>query len=76
MSLQMTSCYHDLSSALRLDPSCPEAQALLKRLKETAEDSHQAAVDKALKGELSDALGKINTALEYNPNKAQYYLFR
>uniref|UniRef100_A0A671RJB3 Uncharacterized protein n=1 Tax=Sinocyclocheilus anshuiensis TaxID=1608454 RepID=A0A671RJB3_9TELE len=22
------------------------------------------------------ALGKINTALEYNPNKAQYYLFR
>ncbi|RXN22660.1 tetratricopeptide repeat 16 isoform X1 [Labeo rohita] len=73
---QMTSCYHDLSSALRLDPSCPEAQALLKRLKETAEDSHQAAVDKALKGELSDALGKINTALEYNPNKAQYYLFR
>ncbi|KAL0192771.1 hypothetical protein M9458_011067, partial [Cirrhinus mrigala] len=71
----MTSCYYDLRSALRLEPSCPEAQALLKRLKEAAEDSHQAAVDKALKGELSDALGKINTALEYNPDKAQYYLF-
>ncbi|XP_042612670.1 tetratricopeptide repeat protein 16 isoform X1 [Cyprinus carpio] len=73
---QMTLCYHDLRSALRLKPCCPEAQALLKRLKEAAKDSHQAAVDKALKGELSDALGKINTALEYNPNKAQYYLFR
>ncbi|XP_016383352.1 tetratricopeptide repeat protein 16-like isoform X1 [Sinocyclocheilus rhinocerous] len=73
---QMTLCYHDLRSALRLKPCCPEAQALLKRLKEAADDSHQAAVDKALKGELSDALGKINTALEYNPNKAQYYLFR
>ncbi|KAK2911666.1 hypothetical protein Q8A67_003799 [Cirrhinus molitorella] len=73
---QMTLCYHDLRSAIRLKPSCPEAQALLRRLKDAAEDSHQAAVDKALKGELSDALGKINTALEYNPNKAQYYLFR
>uniref|UniRef100_A0A672LXM5 Tetratricopeptide repeat domain 16 n=1 Tax=Sinocyclocheilus grahami TaxID=75366 RepID=A0A672LXM5_SINGR len=73
---QMTLCYHDLRSALRLKPCCPEAQALLKKLKEAADDSHQAAVDKALKGELSDALGKINTALEYNPNKAQYYLFR
>ncbi len=72
----MTLCHHDLRSALRLKPCCPEAQALLKRLKEAAEDSHQAAVDKALKEELSDALGKINTALEYNPNKAQYYLFR
>ncbi|XP_026107545.1 tetratricopeptide repeat protein 16 isoform X3 [Carassius auratus] len=73
---QMTLCYHDLRSALRLKPCCPEAQALLKRMKDVAKDSHQAAVNKALKGELSDALGKINTALEYNPNKAQYYLFR
>lgn len=76
MSPQMTLCYHDLRSALRLKPCCPVALALLKRLKEAAEHSHQAAVDKALKGELSDALRKINSALEHNPSKAQYYLFR
>ncbi|KAI7812428.1 putative tetratricopeptide repeat protein 16-like [Triplophysa rosa] len=73
---QMTLCYHDVRSALRLKPSCQEASALLKKLQETAERSHHAAVDKALMGELSDALGKINTALEYNPSKAHYYLFR
>lgn len=73
---QMTLCYHDLRSALRLKPCCPVAHALLKRLKEAAENAHQAAVDKALKGELSDALRKINSALKYNPSKAQYYLFR
>lgn len=73
---QMTFCYHDLTSALRLKPCCPVAHALMKRLKEVAEHAHQAAVNKALKGELSDALRKINSALEYNPTKAQYYLFR
>ncbi|XP_077087884.1 tetratricopeptide repeat protein 16-like isoform X2 [Siphateles boraxobius] len=73
---QMTLCYHDLRSALRLKPCCPVALALLKRLKEAAENAHHAAVDKALKGELSDALRNINSALKYNPSKAQYYLFR
>lgn len=76
MSPQMILCCHDLKSALRMKPCCPEALALLERLKEAAEESHQAAVDKALKGELSDALGKINSAMEFIPNKAQYYLFR
>ncbi|XP_051980275.1 tetratricopeptide repeat protein 16 [Xyrauchen texanus] len=73
---QMILCYHDLRSALRLNPSCPEAHLLMKRLKEAAENSHQAAVEKELMGELSDALSKINTALEHNPSKAHYYLFR
>nr|XP_021326661.1 tetratricopeptide repeat protein 16-like [Danio rerio] len=73
---QMTLCCHDLKSALSMKPCCPEALALLGRLKEAAEESHQAAVDKALKGELSEALGKINSAMEFIPNKAQYYLFR
>ncbi|XP_056313142.1 tetratricopeptide repeat protein 16 [Danio aesculapii] len=73
---QMNLCYHDLKSALRMKPCCPEALALLERLKEAAEETHQAAVDKALKGELSDSLGKINSAMEFIPNKAQYYLFR
>ncbi|XP_067294209.1 tetratricopeptide repeat protein 16 isoform X2 [Pseudorasbora parva] len=73
---QMTLCYHDLISALRLKPCCPVAHAMLKKQKEAAEDAHQAAVNKALKGELSEALRKINNALGYNPTKGQYYLFR
>ncbi|XP_051552626.1 tetratricopeptide repeat protein 16 [Myxocyprinus asiaticus] len=73
---QMILCNHDLRSALRLNPGCPEAHELMKRLKEAAEHSHQAAVEKALMGEFSDALAKINTALEHNPSKANYYLFR
>lgn len=76
MCPQMTLCYHDVRSALRLKPGCQEASALLKNLQEMAERSHHAAVEKTLMGELSDALGKINTALEYNPKKARYYLFR
>nr|XP_055056720.1 tetratricopeptide repeat protein 16 isoform X3 [Misgurnus anguillicaudatus] len=73
---QMALCYHDLRSAVRLKPGHPEALVMLKRLQESAEHYHRAAVDKELMGELTDALGKINTALDYNPSKARYFLFR
>ncbi|TRY95844.1 hypothetical protein DNTS_021381 [Danionella cerebrum] len=73
---QMTNCYHDLRSALTSKPSSLEALELLKMLKEAAEECHQNAVEKALKGDLSAALRKINCALEYNPRRAQYHLFR
>ncbi|XP_060763912.1 tetratricopeptide repeat protein 16 [Neoarius graeffei] len=69
-------CYYDLKAALRLNPSCPEARALLEIMEQGAECSHQQAVTKAVEGKLSDALGKITTALELNPENAQYYLFR
>lgn len=69
-------CYYDLKAALRLNPSCPEARALLEMMEQGAECSRQKAVTKAGEGEMSDALGKISTALELNPENAQYYLFR
>lgn len=69
-------CYYDLKAALRLNPSCPEARALLEMMEQGAECSHQQAVNKAVEGALSDALGKITTALELNPENAQYYIFR
>ncbi|KAK2845617.1 hypothetical protein Q7C36_010471 [Tachysurus vachellii] len=73
---QLTLCYYDLKAALRLNPSCLEAQALLEMMEKGAECSRQQAVTKAVEGELSDALRKITTALELNPQNAQYYLFR
>ncbi|MCJ8746895.1 hypothetical protein PDJAM_G00146940 [Pangasius djambal] len=68
--------YYDLKAALRLNPSCPEARALLEMMEQGAQCSRQQAVTKALEGELFDALGKITTAIELNPENAQYYLLR
>ncbi|KAI4876557.1 hypothetical protein NFI96_016602, partial [Prochilodus magdalenae] len=69
-------CYYDLKAALRLNPCCAAALSLLKEVEEAAECSRQQAVSKAVEGELTDALGKITTALEKHPEKPQYYLFR
>ncbi|XP_062873774.1 tetratricopeptide repeat protein 16 isoform X2 [Trichomycterus rosablanca] len=69
--------YHQLNqAALKLNPNCPEAQTLLMKLEQVAQSCRQQAVTKAVAGELSDSLSKITTALEHNPEKAQYYLFR
>ncbi|XP_036454650.1 tetratricopeptide repeat protein 16 [Colossoma macropomum] len=73
---QAALCYYDLKAALRLNPSCADALSLLEEMKEAAECSQQQAVSKAVEGELTDALSKITTAVEKNPEKAQYYLFR
>lgn len=74
--LQPMLCYYDLKAALNLNTSCPEARAMLEMMEQGAECSRQQAVTKAVEGELSDALGKITTAVELNPENAQYYLFR
>ena len=74
--LQAALWYYDLKAALRLNPSWAEALSLLEEMKEKAECSRQQAVFKAVEGELTDALSKITTAVEKNPEKAQYYLFR
>ncbi|XP_053337679.1 tetratricopeptide repeat protein 16 [Clarias gariepinus] len=69
-------CYYDLKAALRLNTSCPEAQALLDMMAQGAECSRQQAVTNAVEGELSQALEKISTALELNPENSQYYVLR
>ncbi|XP_055775136.1 tetratricopeptide repeat protein 16 [Salvelinus fontinalis] len=73
---QVKMCYHDLRSALTLSPSCPEAGALLGQLEEASERARQQAVSRALAGELTEALSKINTALEHCPETGRHYLFR
>ncbi|XP_041756647.1 tetratricopeptide repeat protein 16 isoform X2 [Coregonus clupeaformis] len=73
---QVKMCYHDLRSALALSPSCPEAGALLDQLEEASERARQQAVSRALAGELTEALTKINMALEHCPETGQHYLFR
>ncbi|XP_066511003.1 tetratricopeptide repeat protein 16-like [Hoplias malabaricus] len=73
---QKVLCYYDLKAALGLNPTCTDALSLLREMEEAAECAQQQAVSKAVEGELTDALGKISTAVEQNPEKAEYYLFR
>ncbi|XP_029915577.1 tetratricopeptide repeat protein 16-like [Myripristis murdjan] len=73
---QMVLCYHDVKSALALNPVCPQASALLLQLQERAEKARQEAVNRALSGRLPDALTKINTALQHCPQDGHLYLFR
>ncbi|XP_025752650.1 tetratricopeptide repeat protein 16 isoform X8 [Oreochromis niloticus] len=69
-------CYHDVRLALALNPTCPMAGALQLQLREASEQARQRAVDKALCGELPEALCMINIALANSPEDARLYLFR
>ncbi|XP_039906548.1 tetratricopeptide repeat protein 16 isoform X6 [Simochromis diagramma] len=69
-------CYHDVQLALALNPTCPVAGALQLQLREASEQARQRAVDKALCGELPEALCMINIALANSPEDGGLYLFR
>eukprot|EP00064_Thunnus_orientalis_P016551 superscaffoldBa00003311_g16617 len=73
---QASRCYQDVKSALALNPTCPEAGALLLQLQETSEWARQKAVDRSLSGQLPDALCMINIALANSPQDGRLYLFR
>ncbi|KAL7392195.1 hypothetical protein ABVT39_020939 [Epinephelus coioides] len=73
---QTSQCYQDVRSALVLNPTCPEARVLLLQLQEASERARQKAVDRALTGQLPEALCMINIALENCPRDARLYLFR
>ncbi|KAJ8006061.1 hypothetical protein DPEC_G00124350 [Dallia pectoralis] len=73
---QVTMCYHDLRSALALNPNCPVANALLGQLQDASARARQQAVCWATAGRIPDALSKINTALEHCPETGRHYLFR
>ncbi|XP_067377744.1 tetratricopeptide repeat protein 16 isoform X3 [Channa argus] len=73
---QTSRCYQDVKSAVALKPTCPEAGALLLQLQEASEEARQRAVDRALTGQLPEALCMINIALENCPEDGRLYLFR
>uniref|UniRef100_UPI00398E6B32 tetratricopeptide repeat protein 16 n=1 Tax=Pristiophorus japonicus TaxID=55135 RepID=UPI00398E6B32 len=73
---QIANCYRDVRTVLDLDPSNQEAVSLMATLAQRAEEAKAQAVNKALKGKLNGALIKINVAIDNNPNKADYYVFR
>nr|XP_020450677.1 tetratricopeptide repeat protein 16 isoform X1 [Monopterus albus] len=73
---QTSQCYHDVKSALALSPACPQARALLLQLQEASERVRQKAVDRALTGQLPEALCMISVALENCPQDERLYLFR
>ncbi|XP_028665028.2 tetratricopeptide repeat protein 16 [Erpetoichthys calabaricus] len=72
----VTLCYHDVKTALTVFPNSLEAQSLLKELNESAEKAFDEAKSRLVMGKLHEALQKINTALENNPENVQYFLFR
>ncbi|XP_058843214.1 tetratricopeptide repeat protein 16-like [Acipenser ruthenus] len=73
---QLTICFHDVKAALALAPDIPEGRSLLMELEGSAEQARRLALSRAVAGNLQEALQKINTALENNPEEVQYYLFR
>ncbi|XP_018529237.1 tetratricopeptide repeat protein 16 isoform X1 [Lates calcarifer] len=73
---QTSQCYQDVKSALALNPTCLEAGALLLQLQQASEQARQKAVDRALTGQLPEALCMINIALENCPQDRRLYLFR
>ncbi|XP_060926970.1 tetratricopeptide repeat protein 16 [Limanda limanda] len=75
--LQQTSqCHRDVRSALALNPTCPEASALLLQLQDAGERARLQAVERALGGRLPEAVCRINAALENCPRDARLHLFR
>ncbi|XP_051278154.1 tetratricopeptide repeat protein 16 [Dicentrarchus labrax] len=73
---QTSQCYQDVKSALALNPTCPVAEALLLQLHEASEQARQQAVDRALTGQLLEALCMINISLANCPLDGRLYLFR
>ncbi|KAG7232420.1 hypothetical protein INR49_008883 [Caranx melampygus] len=73
---QMSQCYRDVTAALALNPACPEAGALLQQLQGASEWARQKAVDRAVSGQLPEALCMINVALDNGPQDPRLYLFR
>nr|XP_014341677.1 PREDICTED: tetratricopeptide repeat protein 16 isoform X2 [Latimeria chalumnae] len=73
---EITACQEDLRSALLLDPKNTEALSLVSRLEKRAKDAKAQAVDKTLNGKLQGAVGRINIAIENDPSKLEYYVFR
>ncbi|XP_037633814.1 tetratricopeptide repeat protein 16 isoform X1 [Sebastes umbrosus] len=69
-------CFQDVKSALALTPACPAAGALLLQLQEAGERARLKAVDRAVTGQLPEAVCMINVALENQPQDARLYLFR
>ncbi|XP_072096057.1 tetratricopeptide repeat protein 16-like isoform X2 [Mobula birostris] len=74
--IHVVSCYRDISHALSLDPSHPEAVSLMATLKLRAEEAKARAVNKALEGNMNGAFHCINKAIDNNPVELDYYIFR
>ncbi|XP_051893407.1 tetratricopeptide repeat protein 16-like [Pristis pectinata] len=72
----VVSCYRDVSHALTMDPSHPEAVSLMSTLRQRAEEAKARAVNKALEGNMKGALHFINKAIDNNPIELDYYIFR
>uniref|UniRef100_A0A8C3RX41 Tetratricopeptide repeat protein 16 n=1 Tax=Chelydra serpentina TaxID=8475 RepID=A0A8C3RX41_CHESE len=67
LCFQATLCYQDIQEAIALEPQHKEAQAQMQKLLKRAQKAKNQATNKALKGNLKDALLKITFAIENSP---------
>lgn len=74
--LQPNLCYRDLHKAMQLDAQHPEAKTLLKVLVSQSQRAREEAGILAVQGKLSNALQRINCAIENNPLDPSFFLFR
>uniref|UniRef100_A0A7M4DVE7 Tetratricopeptide repeat domain 16 n=1 Tax=Crocodylus porosus TaxID=8502 RepID=A0A7M4DVE7_CROPO len=63
-------CYQDIQKAMALEPQHEGAQALMQKLLKRGQKAKAEAVNKALMGDLREAILKINFALENSPLEA------
>uniref|UniRef100_A0A8C8RNR0 Tetratricopeptide repeat domain 16 n=1 Tax=Pelusios castaneus TaxID=367368 RepID=A0A8C8RNR0_9SAUR len=73
---QATLCYRDIQEAMALEPQHEAARVLMQRLLRRAQKAKNQAMNKALKGNLKEALLKITFAIENSPFDAGYFIFR
>jgi tetratricopeptide (TPR) repeat protein len=61
---------------LKLSPENEEAVKLMRQLTETAENLRNSGLILGLNNRLEDGIGKMSSAIAFNPEKAEYHLQR
>jgi tetratricopeptide (TPR) repeat protein len=61
---------------LKLIPENEEAVKLMRQLTETAENLRNSGLILGLNNRLEDGIGKMSSAIAFNPEKAEYHLQR
>lgn len=72
----ISKCFHDLKSALKLDATNKEASVLMDQLQDTAEQLRNSGLVLSLNNRVTDALNKLTGAIAFNPGKPEYHLQR
>jgi len=76
LNSQTNQCYLNIKYAQSLDPQNKEILSLVEDLETTAEDFRTQSLILSLNNRIQEALIKLNSAISFNPSKAEYHLQR